>query len=61
MGMSDKGTSRYGPWRRCSSCGGVCYWHDEAWVCDSCGDEWYEETFLLVEQPEQSQQTKETA
>jgi hypothetical protein len=31
------------PWRRCSSCRGVCHWHDEAWVCDTCGDEWYPE------------------
>ena len=29
------------PWRRCSSCWGICHWHDEAWVCDECGDEWY--------------------
>jgi len=27
--------------RVCASCLGDCYWHDEAWVCDSCGDEWY--------------------
>lgn len=30
------------PWRRCAACGGVCYWHDTAWVCedDDCGSEW---------------------
>lgn len=31
------------PWRRCSACRGVCHWHDEAWVCDGCGSEWYPE------------------
>jgi hypothetical protein len=39
--MKDSGTSKHGPWRRCSSCAGVCYWHIDAWVCDACGDEWY--------------------
>jgi len=29
------------PWRRCATCRGVCYWHDEAWVCRDCGDEFY--------------------
>jgi hypothetical protein len=29
------------PWRRCSFCFGICHWHDEAWVCRDCGDEWY--------------------
>lgn len=28
--------------RTCPSCGGKCAWHDEAWVCDRCGDEFYE-------------------
>lgn len=27
-------------WRRCASCRGVCHWHDEAWVCRDCGNEW---------------------
>lgn len=27
--------------RRCASCNGLCDWHDEAWVCRRCGDEWY--------------------
>lgn len=27
--------------RSCASCGARCLWHDEAWVCDDCGDEWY--------------------
>lgn len=31
------------PWRRCSSCGGVCHWHDTDWVCRDCGDEWSED------------------
>lgn len=31
------------PWRRCPSCFGICHWHDEAWVCDSCGDEWFKD------------------
>lgn len=30
------------PWRRCATCRGVCHWHDDAWVCDDCGDEYYE-------------------
>lgn len=30
-------------WRRCSSCLGICHWHDTAWVCDDCGDEWDED------------------
>lgn len=29
------------PRRTCSSCGGVAHWHDTAWVCSRCGDEWY--------------------
>lgn len=28
------------PWRRCSSCGGVCRWAETAWTCTDCGDEW---------------------
>lgn len=31
------------PWRSCSSCGGVCHFHDTDWVCETCGDEWNEE------------------
>lgn len=38
-----KGTYRGVPWARCMSCGGTCHWHDEAWVCDGCGDEWFPE------------------
>ena len=38
MSPCDSPTRR--PWRRCSACGGVCHWHDEAWVCDDCGSEW---------------------
>jgi hypothetical protein len=30
-------------WRRCSSCYGNCHWHDIAWVCRDCGDEWWPE------------------
>jgi hypothetical protein len=30
-------------WRRCSSCYGICHWHDIAWVCRDCGDEWWPE------------------
>jgi hypothetical protein len=28
------------PRRKCPSCGGLCHFHDTAWVCDRCGDEW---------------------
>lgn len=37
--------SLYGvPFRQCSSCGhDSCYWEGEAWTCDRCGDEWYED------------------
>jgi hypothetical protein len=39
--MTKPRDSRRRPWRRCSSCFGICHWHDEAWVCRDCGDEWY--------------------
>jgi hypothetical protein len=29
--------------RPCSSCRGVCWWADDAWVCNDCGDEWQPE------------------
>lgn len=34
------------------TCGGVTYWHDEAWVCDQCGDEFYPDPdFPLYDPP----------
>jgi hypothetical protein len=39
--------SRYKPAREvlsrvtCASCGSLCAWADDAWVCEACGDEWY--------------------
>lgn len=28
--------------KACATCGGKAYWHDESWVCDDCGDEFYD-------------------
>jgi len=33
------------PWRVCPSCGGRAPWADDAYVCTSCGDEWYPDHF----------------
>jgi len=37
--------------RRCSACGGRCRWHLDAWVCDTCGSEWYEDHDLRYAPP----------
>jgi hypothetical protein len=29
------------PEPRCGACGAACRWVEDAWVCTSCGDEWY--------------------
>src|SRR4051794_35849472 len=47
------------PWRRCSACWGVCHWHDEAWVCDDCGSEWYPEHGQQFAAPEPTKETHE--
>jgi hypothetical protein len=31
--------------KTCPSCGGNAPWHDEAWVCGACGDEWTPDHF----------------
>lgn len=28
-------------YRTCTTCRGLCLWAEDAWVCGSCGDEWY--------------------
>lgn len=38
--LKNRGTSKRGEWRRCSSCRGVCHQHGEVWVCAECGREW---------------------
>jgi hypothetical protein len=45
------------PWRRCSACRGVCYWHDTAWVCAECGAEWHEEHAPRFAPPEETTET----
>lgn len=36
------------PVRRCPGCDGEAPWADDAWVCRSCGDEWYPEHFTAA-------------
>lgn len=31
-------------WRPCATCLGRCYWVDDQWVCDACGDEFAPDT-----------------
>jgi len=38
-------------YRRCSVCGGRCYWSEDAWTCSACGSEWNEDHSLNFAPP----------
>lgn len=41
--------------RECAGCGGQCYWADDAWVCNDCGDEWYPQHGTVYNPPDEGE------
>lgn len=37
---AERGDRARRDYRLCGSCGGRCWWSEDAWVCGRCGSEW---------------------